>query len=50
MSGCQACHREGLIGGATTTLSDFDIRDPDWLVFHLRDPQNSLFVPFSDVP
>jgi quinol-cytochrome oxidoreductase complex cytochrome b subunit len=50
MPGCQACHRPGMIGGAPTTLSDFDIRDPDWLVFHLRDPEGSLLVPFSDVP
>jgi quinol-cytochrome oxidoreductase complex cytochrome b subunit len=50
LPGCQACHREVMIGGAPTTLSEFDIRDPDWLVFHLRDPINSLLVPFSDVP
>jgi hypothetical protein len=50
MPGCQSCHRPGMIGGAPTTLSDFDIRDPDWLVFHLRDPEGSLLVPFSDVP
>jgi quinol-cytochrome oxidoreductase complex cytochrome b subunit len=50
LPGCQACHRPGIIGGAPTTLSDFDIRDPDWLVFHLRDPEGSLLVPFSDIP
>ncbi len=50
LAGCQACHRSGMIGGAPTVLSDFDIRDPDWLVFHLRDPEGSLLVPFSDVP
>jgi quinol-cytochrome oxidoreductase complex cytochrome b subunit len=50
LPGCQACHQQGMIDGAPTTLSEFDIRDPDWLVFHLRDPQGSLLVPFSDVP
>lgn len=50
LPGCQACHRPSMIGGAPTTLSEFDIRDPDWLVFHLRDPEGSLMVPFSDVP
>lgn len=50
LPGCQVCHRPSMIGGAPTTLSDFDIRDPDWLIFHLRDPERSLLVPFSDVP
>jgi quinol-cytochrome oxidoreductase complex cytochrome b subunit len=50
LQGCQACHGPGMIGGAPTTLVDFDVRDPDWLVFHLREPRNSLLAPFSDVP
>jgi quinol-cytochrome oxidoreductase complex cytochrome b subunit len=50
LPGCQACHRPGMIGGAPTTPADFDIRDPDWLIFHLRDPEGSLLVPFSDGP
>lgn len=48
LPGCQACHRPGMVGGAPTRLSEFDIRDPDWLVFHLRDPQGSLLVPFAE--
>ena len=47
MRGCSACHRPTIVGGAPTRLSEFKIRDPDWLVFHLRDPQASLLVPFS---
>jgi len=50
LQGCQACHRPAMIGGAPTTLSEFDVRDPDWLVFHLREPTDSLLVPFSDGP
>ncbi|MFQ5611876.1 MAG: cytochrome b N-terminal domain-containing protein [Anaerolineae bacterium] len=47
LQGCTACHRSTIIGGAPTQLSEFKIRDPDWLVFHLRDPRGSLLVPFS---
>ncbi len=47
MQGCSACHRPTIVGGAPTQLSEFRIRDPDWLVFHFRDPQASLLVPFS---
>lgn len=47
MQGCTACHRSTIVGGAPSQLSEFKIRDPDWLVFHLRDPQGSLMVPFS---
>lgn len=47
MQGCTACHRTTIVGGAPTRLSEFEIRDPDWLVFHLQDPQGSLLVPFS---
>ena len=47
LQGCNVCHRPTIIGGAPGQLSEFDIRDPDWLVFHLRDPQGSLFIPFS---
>jgi quinol-cytochrome oxidoreductase complex cytochrome b subunit len=47
MQGCTACHRSTITGGAPTRLSEFEIRDPDWLIFHLRDPQGSLLVPFS---
>lgn len=47
LQGCNACHRPTIIGGAPGQLSEFDIRDPDWLIFHLIDPQGSLLVPFS---
>jgi quinol-cytochrome oxidoreductase complex cytochrome b subunit len=47
LQGCTACHRPTILGGAPTELSAFKIRDPDWLVFHLQDPQGSLLVPFS---
>lgn len=47
LQGCNACHRPTIIGGAPNQLSEFDIRDPDWLVFHLREPQDSLLVPFD---
>ncbi len=47
LQGCQACHRETLVGGAPQHLSEFQIRDPDWLVFHMQLPQESLFVPFE---
>lgn len=47
LPGCNACHRPTIIGGAPSQLSEFDIRDPDWLIFHLKDPQGSLLVPFT---
>ncbi len=47
LQGCNACHRPTIIGGAPSQLSEFDIRDPDWLVFHLQHPQESLLVPFD---
>jgi quinol-cytochrome oxidoreductase complex cytochrome b subunit len=47
LQGCNACHRPTIIGGAPSQLSEFDIRDPDWIVFHLQDPQGSLLVPFE---
>jgi quinol-cytochrome oxidoreductase complex cytochrome b subunit len=47
--GCAACHQPGILGGAPTTLSEFEIRDPDWLVFHLREPELSILTP-SDPP
>jgi len=43
--GCTACHQPGILGGAPTVLSEFEIRDPDWLVFHLREPEESIFSP-----
>ena len=43
--GCTACHRPGILGGAPTTLSEFKIRDPDWLIFHLREPEESILSP-----
>jgi quinol-cytochrome oxidoreductase complex cytochrome b subunit len=43
--GCTACHRPGILGGAPTALSEFRIRDPDWLVFHLREPEESILSP-----
>ena len=49
LQGCAACHRTTIIGGAPNGLSDFDIRDPDWLIFHLQDPAGSLLVPFDEV-
>jgi len=47
--GCNACHQPGVLGGAPTVLSEFEIRDPDWLVFHLREPQESILSP-ADSP
>jgi ubiquinol-cytochrome c reductase cytochrome b subunit len=47
LPGCNACHRSSIIGGAPGQLSEFEIRDPDWIVFHLQDPQGSLLLPFS---
>jgi quinol-cytochrome oxidoreductase complex cytochrome b subunit len=47
LQGCNACHRPTIIGGAPSQLSEFDIRDADWIVFHLQDPQGSLLVPFE---
>jgi ubiquinol-cytochrome c reductase cytochrome b subunit len=47
LQGCTACHRPTILGGAPTQLSEFKIRDPEWLVFHLKEPQGSLLVPFS---
>lgn len=47
LQGCNACHRPTIVGGAPAQLSEFKIRDPDWLVFHLQNPQESLLVPFS---
>ncbi|MFQ5942422.1 MAG: cytochrome b N-terminal domain-containing protein [Anaerolineales bacterium] len=43
--GCTACHQPGILGGAPTTLSEFKIRDPDWLIFHLREPEESILSP-----
>lgn len=43
--GCTACHRPGILGGAPTMLSEFRIRDPDWLIFHLREPEVSILEP-----
>ncbi|MBW8012562.1 MAG: cytochrome bc complex cytochrome b subunit [Chloroflexi bacterium] len=48
LQGCGACHRQTIVGDAPTQLSEFEIRDPDWIIFHLRDPQDSLLVPFSE--
>jgi quinol-cytochrome oxidoreductase complex cytochrome b subunit len=47
MQGCSACHRETIVGDAPLTLSDFDVRDPDWLVGHIKDPPKSLVAPFQ---
>jgi quinol-cytochrome oxidoreductase complex cytochrome b subunit len=46
MQGCAACHREEILGGAPTSLSEFKIHDPDWLVFHLREPEISILTPY----
>jgi quinol-cytochrome oxidoreductase complex cytochrome b subunit len=46
MQGCSACHRETIVGDAPLTLTDFEVRDPDWLVDHLKDPPESLTAPF----
>jgi len=43
--GCVACHQQGILGGAPTALSEFEIRDPAWLVFHLREPEQSILSP-----
>jgi len=47
LQGCSACHRPTIVGDAPIKLSEFKIRDPDWLVFHLKDPPGSLLVPFA---
>jgi quinol-cytochrome oxidoreductase complex cytochrome b subunit len=47
LQGCTACHREGILGGAPTELSSFKIYDPDWLVFHLKQPQESIVTPYE---
>ncbi len=43
--GCTACHRSGILGGAPTRLTDFRIRDADWLISHLREPEVSILEP-----
>lgn len=48
MQGCNACHREEIIGGAPKELSEFEIRDPDWLVQHLKEPLLSIFEPADE--
>lgn len=48
MQGCNACHREAIIEGAPKELSEFKVRDPDWLVQHLRDPLLSIFEPAEE--
>lgn len=45
IQGCPACHRPDILGGAPRNLAEFDIRDPDWLVFHLREPVDSILTP-----
>ena len=47
MQGCAACHRSGILGGAPTTLSEFRIRDPDWLIAHLLEPETSILTPYE---
>ena len=46
LQGCPVCHQERIIGGAPASLSELEIRDPDWVIRHLRDPLNSIFVPY----
>ena len=46
--GCNACHREEIIGGAPKELSEFELRDPDWLVRHLEEPLLSIFEPTGE--
>jgi len=48
IQGCNACHRAAIIGGAPMELSEFKLRDPDWLVQHLRDPLLSIFEPAEE--
>ena len=43
--GCVACHQPGILGGAPTALSEFEIRAPGWLIFHLREPEESILSP-----
>jgi quinol-cytochrome oxidoreductase complex cytochrome b subunit len=47
IQGCNACHRETIEGGAPTDLTEFDIRDPDWIVYHLKEPLESIFDPMD---
>jgi len=48
MQGCNACHRDAIVGGAPKELSEFKVRDPDWLIQHLRDPLLSVFEPAEE--
>lgn len=47
LQGCGACHTPAILGGAPETLSGIDIRDPNWLVFHLREPVRSILTPIE---
>jgi quinol-cytochrome oxidoreductase complex cytochrome b subunit len=47
LSGCSACHRPGILGGAPTERQEFRTRDPDWLGDHLREPIDSILDPFG---
>ncbi len=47
LQGCTACHRPGILGGAPVERSEFRIQEPEWIVFHLKDPEGSLFIPFE---
>jgi quinol-cytochrome oxidoreductase complex cytochrome b subunit len=48
IQGCNACHLENIIGGAPVDLNEFKIRDPDWLVRHLKEPLLSIFKPSEE--
>lgn len=47
LQGCSACHREGMLGGAPTDITEFKLHDPDWLIFHLKHPQESIVSPYD---
>jgi quinol-cytochrome oxidoreductase complex cytochrome b subunit len=48
IQGCNACHRESILGEAPQDLSEFKIRNPDWLIHHLKDPLQSIFEPADE--
>ncbi len=49
IQGCVACHQPAMLGGAPRSLAQFDIRDPDWLVFHFQEPVLSILTPLDEI-
>ena len=42
---CGVCHQPGIIGSAPSEFSELDSSDPSWLLFHMRQPVESILVP-----